>query len=115
MDCSLEKIHKTFIHLKLKTPKDDFYSRIAYCVLKALSFMKKLNLIHRDIRPANILLNKRGEVKLCDFGISGLTKESICNSYAGFHRYMAVSKKKNKRATKMHNYFFSYFKKSLKN
>lgn len=28
-------------------------------------------IIHRDVKPTNILVNTRGQVKLCDFGVSG--------------------------------------------
>ena len=51
---------------------------IAYEAANALAYAhslrdesgKPLNLVHRDVSPANLLLNRQGHVKLTDFGIA---------------------------------------------
>lgn len=89
MDTSLDRFYTKSFELKLKLP-EIFFSKIAESVLSALAYMKKLKIMHRDIKPSNILLNSNGDVKLCDFGISGFTNDSICNTFKGCQRYMAV-------------------------
>lgn len=44
---------------------------IAFNTLKGLLYLHHSNIVHRDLKAANILLNESGHVKLCDFGISG--------------------------------------------
>ena len=44
-------------------------SSIIYMVLQGIKFIHSKNLIDRDIKGRNILINNDGEVKLCDFGI----------------------------------------------
>ena len=44
-------------------------SSIIFMVLNSLVFIHKKNLIDRDIKGRNILVDKEGTIKLCDFGI----------------------------------------------
>ena len=45
--------------------------------------------MHRDIKPSNILLNSRGNIKLCDFGVATETVNSIADTFVGTSTYMA--------------------------
>ncbi|XP_076443732.1 dual specificity mitogen-activated protein kinase kinase 1-like isoform X2 [Babylonia areolata] len=59
-------------------------------VLKGLSYLReKHQIIHRDVKPSNILVNSRGEIKICDFGVSGQLIDSMANSFVGTRSYMA--------------------------
>ena len=42
--------------------------RIFFELLKAVDYMHSLNMMHRDLKPLNILLTKEKKVKLVDFG-----------------------------------------------
>jgi serine/threonine protein kinase len=38
---------------------------IAYQILWGLAYLKHDKRVHRDIKPSNLLINSRGEVKVC--------------------------------------------------
>jgi mitogen-activated protein kinase 1/3 len=44
--------------------------KIIYNTLCSLSYIHAVNVIHRDVKPGNILLSQDCNVKICDFGLS---------------------------------------------
>lgn len=51
-------------------PFDDFVDRYALPLAGALALAHELRVVHRDVKPANVLVAQDGTAKLADFGIS---------------------------------------------
>lgn len=55
--------------------------QIGVAVVNALYYLHaNLKVIHRDVKPSNILINRKGQVKMCDFGISGYLVDSVAKT-----------------------------------
>ncbi|XP_036788157.1 dual specificity mitogen-activated protein kinase kinase 5 isoform X3 [Manis pentadactyla] len=88
---------------------ENVLGRIAVAVVKGLTYLWSLKILHRDliemiyvkvlhklsnannadVKPSNMLVNTRGQVKLCDFGVSTQLVNSIAKTYVGTNAYMA--------------------------
>ncbi|KAG2201563.1 STE/STE7 protein kinase [Mucor mucedo] len=63
--------------------------RIAESVCKGLVYLHSKKVIHRDIKPSNIVVTRKGDIKLCDFGVSGVLINSVAQTFTGTQYYMA--------------------------
>ncbi|GES83036.1 protein serine/threonine kinase [Rhizophagus clarus] len=48
----------------------DTIKQLMYQLLKGIAFCHEHRVLHRDLKPQNLLINKRGELKLADFGLA---------------------------------------------
>lgn len=48
----------------------DVVKSFMYQLLRGLAFCHSHNVLHRDLKPQNLLINKNGELKLADFGLA---------------------------------------------
>jgi len=69
--------------------------RISLLVGSALKYAHRLGMVHRDVKPANVMIDKQGNVILTDFGIAkifsggGATQLTATGAMVGTPSYMA--------------------------
>ncbi|BFZ57445.1 MAP kinase kinase (MEK) [Savitreella phatthalungensis] len=86
MDClSLDGI----VTRKGKLPIE-IVGKVSYSVVEGLTYLYDVHrIIHRDVKPSNVLVNSAGKIKLCDFGVSGELINSLANTFVGTSTYMS--------------------------
>ena len=66
--CPLGNLHNYIV--KNGPMSEHQIKKVLYHILSALSYLASKGIVHRDIKPDNILLTNDGSYKLCDFGNS---------------------------------------------
>ena len=80
-----------FLHLLKKRRFSETNARIIIAeIILALEHLHKENIIYRDLKPENVLVDLDGHIKLTDFGLCRLnfTKEDLSKSLCGSPEYM---------------------------
>jgi len=66
--------------------------RLVKQMAEALGYAHEKGVVHRDFKPANVLLTEHGDIKISDFGIAKLAQSSIhtqMNTVMGTPSYMS--------------------------
>ena len=64
--------------------------RFLYQLLRGLKALHSANVIHRDLKPGNILWKHNGELKICDFGLARGLEEPIDGKDLTMTNYVAT-------------------------
>ncbi|KAF3561067.1 hypothetical protein DY000_02012011 [Brassica cretica] len=78
-------LHKQKCAFKLQT-----LLKVALDVAKGMCYLHQNNIIHRDLKTANLLMDEHGLVKVADFGVARVQIESgVMTAETGTYRWMA--------------------------
>jgi predicted ATPase/signal transduction histidine kinase len=74
--------HSLDLLLEERSPSIDEFLKIAIRISEILGAIHRLNVIHKDINPSNIVMNpESGEIKIIDFGISTLLEQEAPSTH----------------------------------
>ena len=79
-------------HLSYEKKFDEKRAKFYLCeILLALENLHKRNIIFRDLKPENVVLDEEGHCKLTDFGLSkeGIDNDQYTKSFCGSIAYLA--------------------------
>ena len=78
-----EYVEKNLLELLEESPQGlspKLIRSLIYQMCKAVSYLHKNNMIHRDVKPENLLINENLNLKLCDFGFARKVKLNKSNN-----------------------------------
>merc|ERR1719427_1187170 len=56
------------------------YYQVMKCILEALSYMNSKNIMHRDLKPDNMILKEKNKLQQCTLKIVDFGLSTICDT-----------------------------------
>ncbi|XP_008811875.1 serine/threonine-protein kinase STY46-like isoform X3 [Phoenix dactylifera] len=79
-----------FLHKQKGVFKLPALLRVAIDVSKGMNYLHQNNIIHRDLKAANLLMDEKEAVKVADFGVARVKSQSgVMTAETGTYRWMA--------------------------
>ncbi|CAI5512014.1 unnamed protein product [Closterium sp. Naga37s-1] len=79
-----------YLHKHRGSMKLPMVLRVGMDVAKGMDFLHKNNIIHRDLKAANLLMDENDVVKVADFGVARVKANSgVMTAETGTYRWMA--------------------------
>ena len=78
-----------YLHMEKRTPPVHQSLAWASDVARGMKHLHDNNIIHRDLKSANVLLTSEWVAKLCDFGTAREVTHTTTTEHAGTYRWMS--------------------------
>merc|ERR1711893_327532 len=85
METDLSKIIKSNYALS-----DEHIQFFLYQILRGLKYIHSCGILHRDLKPRNMLVNSNCDLKICDFGLARANIDTLMTAQASLTDYIAT-------------------------
>ena len=88
----IQCLMETDLYKLLKTQRlsNDHICYFLYQILRGLKYIHSANVLHRDLKPRNLLVNSNCDLKICDFGLARANINTLMTQSAVMTDYIAT-------------------------